>query len=137
MQTNKIITVLGAGGHTGRFVIDLLERKGLTARAATRTGRFTDLLGRDRFCETLDFSDAAGLDGLMRGAHAVINCAGPFLDSAKPAIKAALRARVPYLACDGKRSGYLCGYRALGGECLSGHPGPNRAGRGFCPRYDP
>lgn len=97
MQTNKIITVLGAGRHTGRFVIDLLERKGLTARAATRTGSFTDLSGRDRLCETLDFSDAAGLDDLMRGAHAVINCAGPFLDSAKPAIEAALRAGVPYL----------------------------------------
>jgi short subunit dehydrogenase-like uncharacterized protein len=41
--------------------------------------------------------DPASLDRAIAGAKAVINCAGPFLDTAAPVIEAALRARIPYL----------------------------------------
>jgi hypothetical protein len=41
--------------------------------------------------------DQASLDDALAGAAAVINCAGPFLDTALPVVDAALRAKIPYL----------------------------------------
>src|SRR3546814_5933767 len=41
--------------------------------------------------------DAAGLDRLLVGADAVINCAGPFGDTAPPLIEATLQAGIAYL----------------------------------------
>jgi len=41
--------------------------------------------------------DPASLDRALLGASLVINCAGPFLDTAAPVIEAALRARIHYL----------------------------------------
>jgi hypothetical protein len=73
---NKRVAVLGAGGHTGRFVVAELRRRG---RTPIECGRATDL------------------DAAFRDAHAVINCAGPFAATAVPAIEAAIRAGIPYL----------------------------------------
>lgn len=97
MQPNPQIVVLGAGGHTGRFVVDALRRKGANAIAATRSGRFTPIAGEEEACRVLDFSRPDALDDVLRGADAVINCAGPFFDTALPAAEAALRAGIPYL----------------------------------------
>jgi hypothetical protein len=41
--------------------------------------------------------DPATLDRALSGAAAIINCAGPFIDTAAPLLEAALRARIPYL----------------------------------------
>jgi hypothetical protein len=73
---NKHIAVLGAGGHTGRFVVAELERRGLTPIPCGR---------------------GADLGQAFRDAGAVINCAGPFHTTATPAIEAAIRAGIPYL----------------------------------------
>jgi short subunit dehydrogenase-like uncharacterized protein len=73
---NKRIAVLGAAGHTGRFVGPELDRRGLTPIPC---GRGTDL-GR-----------------AFRDADAVINCAGLFHATAVPAIEAAIGAGIPYL----------------------------------------
>ena len=97
MQSNPQIIVLGASGHTGRFVVDTLRRKGADAIAATRSGRFTPIAGEEEACRVLDFSQPDALDDVLRGADAVINCAGPFFDTALPAAEAALRAGIPYL----------------------------------------
>jgi hypothetical protein len=73
---NIRIAVPGAAGHTGRFVVAELERRGLTAIACDRTTDLNQALG---------------------GADAVINCAGPFAATAEPVIAAAIRAGIPYL----------------------------------------
>jgi hypothetical protein len=70
------IAVTGAGGHTGKFVVAELERRGMTPIPC---GRATDL------------------DLAFRNAHAVINCAGPFADTAGRVIETAIRAGIPYL----------------------------------------
>lgn len=41
--------------------------------------------------------DEDSLDAMLDGVQAVVNCAGPFLDTASPLVEAALRARVHYL----------------------------------------
>jgi hypothetical protein len=70
------IAVTGAGGHTGKFVVAEMERLGMTPIPC---GRATDL------------------DLAFRNAHAVINCAGPFADTAGQVIETAIRAGIPYL----------------------------------------
>jgi hypothetical protein len=45
------------------------------------------------------------LDAAIRGTHAVINCAGPFLDTALPVVDAALRANIPYLDLMAEQAG--------------------------------
>jgi len=94
------IAVLGAGGHTGRFVVDQLERKGMAVNAATRSGLFVPIDpagGAGRTCHAIDFATPDSLDRALARADAVINCAGPFLDTVRPAVTAALRAGIPYL----------------------------------------
>jgi hypothetical protein len=46
---------------------------------------------------TASIDDPASLDRALTGAAAVINCAGPFLDTAEAVASAALRARIHYL----------------------------------------
>jgi hypothetical protein len=41
--------------------------------------------------------DSSSLDVALRGAHAVINCAGPFVDTAEGVVSAALRAGIHYV----------------------------------------
>jgi hypothetical protein len=72
----KQIAVVGAGGHTGTFVVAELRDRGITPIPC---GRSTSL-------------DLAFLD-----ADAVINCAGPFAATAGPVIEQAIRAGIPYL----------------------------------------
>ncbi len=97
MRRKPNIAVLGASGHTGRFVVDTLRREGAVAIAATRSGRFAPIAGEEEPCHILDFTLPETLDEVLRGADAVINCAGPFFDTAMPAAEAALRAAIPYL----------------------------------------
>lgn len=73
---NERVAVMGAGGHTGGFVVAELRRRGMTPIPC---GRGTDL------------------DRTLRDADAVINCAGPFAATAAPVIESAIRAGIPYL----------------------------------------
>jgi len=73
---NERVAVLGAGGHTGSFVVAELRRRGMTPIPC---GRATDL------------------DLALRDADAVINCAGPFAATAAPTIESAIRVGIPYL----------------------------------------
>jgi NAD(P)-dependent dehydrogenase (short-subunit alcohol dehydrogenase family) len=101
IDTNKpVVAVFGATGHTGRFVIAELLRRGMTPIAI---GRSAKTLSAANFPEnevyrrqaTVD--DEASLDRALHGALAVINCAGPFLDTADAVANAALRAGIHYV----------------------------------------
>ena len=71
---NNTVAVVGAHGHTAKFVVDQLRARGLTPVP----------LGRGA---ALDFA----------GVAAVVNCAGPFADTALPVAEAAVRAGAHYL----------------------------------------
>jgi hypothetical protein len=94
------VAVFGASGHTGRFVVAELLRRGMTPLPVGRDEVKLIAAGfRGRGVENriATFDDPASLDRALAGAVAVINCAGPFLDTAEPLVTAALRARVHYL----------------------------------------
>ncbi|MDL4817344.1 saccharopine dehydrogenase family protein [Actinomadura opuntiae] len=99
MVTGPIVTVYGAYGHTGRFVVaELLDRGFVPVLAGRDLGKLRVLAastpGLDVRHAPVD--DPTALDGALDGADAVINCAGPFAATAAPVIRAALRAGIPY-----------------------------------------
>ena len=100
MTSNQTVTVFGANGHTGRFVVSELRKRGLTPVLSGRDSDKLNALGDahpELEVRVASVDDPASLDLAISGAAAVINCAGPFLDTATPVIEAALRARIHYL----------------------------------------
>ncbi|SEG48073.1 Saccharopine dehydrogenase NADP binding domain-containing protein [Thermomonospora echinospora] len=100
MGSGQMVAVFGAYGHTGRFVVAELLRRGfvpvlsgrdadkLQALAASHPGLRTQVASAD---------DPVALDRALADTAAVINCAGPFATTAAPVIEAALRAGIPYV----------------------------------------
>jgi hypothetical protein len=94
------VVVFGASGHTGRFVVAELERR---AMKATLVGRDAEKLSRLAAkhpgveVRVASMDDGSSLDRALAGGSLVIHCAGPFVDTAEPVIKAALRAHAHYL----------------------------------------
>jgi short subunit dehydrogenase-like uncharacterized protein len=93
------IAVFGAAGHTGRFVVRELQRRGFAplalARDAAKLVAYD--FGPDVEIAPATLDDPASLDRALAQTSAVINCAGPFLDTANAVAAAALRARIHYL----------------------------------------
>ena len=99
MNNPMTVAVYGATGHTGSFVVAELIRRGF---GVVRIGRDASRLMQSSVRDSTSFRVAAidnaeQLDAALRGTDAVINCAGPFLDTALPVVDAALRAGIPYL----------------------------------------
>jgi uncharacterized protein YbjT (DUF2867 family) len=99
MNNGMTVAVYGATGHTGKFVVAELTRRGI---GVVRIGRDAARLMEGGASDTTPWriaaiDDPVQLDAAIRGTDAVINCAGPFLDTALPVVDAALRAGIPYL----------------------------------------
>jgi hypothetical protein len=100
MIQNRTVTVFGAYGHTGRFVVRELLKRGFTTILSGRdAAKLKEARNAHPGSELRGASvdDPASLDRALSGAVAVINCAGPFIDTAAPVIDAALRASIHYL----------------------------------------
>jgi uncharacterized protein YbjT (DUF2867 family) len=110
------IAVMGATGHTGRFVVQELRRRG---RRPILLGRSPDRLAaaaRESGLETRVITDSpASYDARLSGVSAVVNCAGPFLDTAVPMVEAALRAGVHYLDVTAEQAAALALFERFGG----------------------
>jgi hypothetical protein len=78
---NNTVAVVGAGGHTAKFVLAQLRALGLEPVPVSRDARL---------------DDPSSLDRVFDGVAAVVNCAGPFADTAVPVAEAALRAGAHY-----------------------------------------
>lgn len=110
MALHRAITVFGAYGHTGRFVVSELRRRGLVpvlaGRDAAKLSAASETQpGVETRVALID--DPVTLDRALSGAAAVINCAGPFIDTAAPLVEAALRAGIPYLDVAAEQSSVL------------------------------
>ena len=94
------VGVFGANGHTGRFVAAELARRGMAARwigrdAAALSELQANLNHGDVHVAHVD--NPTSLARAFTGLAAVINCAGPFFDTSRPVIAAALAAGCHYL----------------------------------------
>ncbi len=93
------MAVVGASGHTGRFVVSELLRRGFAPVAVGRDAARLAQAGWAGAGVTLraaSLADTASLDQALAGVQAVINCAGPFLDTADAVARAALRVGAHY-----------------------------------------
>lgn len=97
---NKI-AVYGAYGHTGKFIVSELLRQGynnlvLVGRDSQKLTALRDHF-QDVNIKTADITNSGSLDDAFSGAEIIINCAGPYLDTAAPIIKSALRSGSHYI----------------------------------------
>jgi NAD(P)-dependent dehydrogenase (short-subunit alcohol dehydrogenase family) len=99
MNDNRNVTVFGAYGHTGRFVVAELRKRGWTPILSGRDQKKLNALRLDLGSEVrvASVDDPDSLDRAISNAAAIINCAGPFIDTAIPLVNAALRSRIHYL----------------------------------------
>lgn len=98
MKSYKV-AVYGATGHTGHFVASELERRDVAVQRVARRAPADSIAQKDGRQVTWTIAsceEPEALDRALDGMDAVINCAGPFLDTAPAVIEAALRAGVHY-----------------------------------------
>jgi hypothetical protein len=99
-QPNRTVAVFGAAGHTGRFVVSELRRRGLIPILSGRDAAKLNAVAEEHpgsDARVASVEDPESLDRAISGAAAVINCAGPFIDTAAPIIEAAIRGRIHYM----------------------------------------
>lgn len=97
-STSKCIAVYGATGHTGQFVVHEVLRRGLPVVAVGRsTARLDETFPPAVSRRVAMLDDPISLEQAFAGCAVVINCAGPFLDTAAPVAQAAIRAECHYI----------------------------------------
>ena len=97
-QQHRPIAVYGATGHTGQFVVQEAQRRGLPVVAVGRSAaRLDEVFAPGVTRRIADLADPTSLEQAFAGCAVVINCAGPFLDTAAPVAQAALRAGCHYI----------------------------------------
>lgn len=105
--TAPAVAVFGAAGHTGRFVVAELLRRGIVPIAIARDAAAlaaANFPGRQVLLRKASVDDVESLDKALDGARAVINCAGPFLETADAVATAAVRAGIHYLDVTAEQS---------------------------------
>ncbi|GAB2487411.1 saccharopine dehydrogenase NADP-binding domain-containing protein [Nocardiopsis aegyptia] len=116
-RTSGRVLVYGASGHTGRFVVAELVRRGLEPVLSGRgSDRLAELGRRYPGLEVrpADAGDAEALAKAVVDVAAVVNCAGPFLDTAGPVAAAAVEAGAHYLDVTAEQPAVQALYRAYG-----------------------
>lgn len=116
MNATDRVLVYGATGHTGRFVVDELLRRGLVPVPAGRSAeRLAALPPRHAALErrVVGVEEPDLLRRAVSGAGAVVNCAGPFLDTALPLARAAVEAGAHYLDVTAEQPVVAALYRDL------------------------
>jgi len=111
------VLVYGAYGHTGRFVVMELDRRGIVPVLAGRSDAKLAALGGvhpELRLQVADTADPEDLDRALVGVKAVINCAGPFADTAWPLAEAALRSHVAYFDIAAEQPSTLRLFEGLG-----------------------
>ncbi|GAA1266709.1 saccharopine dehydrogenase [Planotetraspora silvatica] len=104
-REKPVVAVFGAYGHTARFVTAELLERGWTPVLSGRDAAKLEAAAAAHPGVEWRIASAdvpASLDRAIAGAAAVINCAGPFGDTAPPLIEAALRAGIHYLDVTGE-----------------------------------
>ncbi|ACP26754.1 conserved hypothetical protein [Sinorhizobium fredii NGR234] len=111
---NVAIAVYGASGHTGRFVLSELARRNLKAVAVGRSAaKLAEAGVQAAEIREASIDDANSLDRAFSGVAAVINCAGPFLDTADPVAAAALRTGAHYFDVTAEQGSALSTYETF------------------------
>lgn len=104
------IAVYGAYGHTGKFIVASLSKQGYNLILSGRDQEKLIKLNKEypQFkIKAADISDPKTLDEAFSGAKIIINCAGPYLDTAEPIIQSALRVQGHYIDLSAEQKAVL------------------------------
>jgi hypothetical protein len=119
MTPNRVVTVFGAYGHTGRFVVAELRKRGwmpiLSGRNAAKLKVMHDI-NSGLEMRVADVENPKSLERAISGSSAVINCAGPFLDTAIPIIEVATRLGIHYLDMAAEQAAVLKVFEQFGND---------------------
>ena len=97
------LLVYGANGYTGRLIARQCRASGLRPTLAGRDAAAVAALARELGLPHRAFAlEPAALDAGLTDVAVVLNCAGPFEDTALPMARACLRGRVHYLDITGE-----------------------------------
>jgi hypothetical protein len=111
------VVVYGATGHTGRFVCAELLRRGLplvlSGRSAHALHELAATLGVAEV-RPAAADDPLALAAAFAGAGVVINCAGPFMDTAAAICRAALDAGAHYLDLSAEQAAAADAFESFG-----------------------
>ena len=97
---NNSVVVYGAYGHTGKFVVAELVRQGFKPILSGRDkNKLADISKQypNLITQTANINDPQSLDNAFSGASVIVNCAGPYLDTAEPIIESAIRLKIHYI----------------------------------------
>ena len=109
MQENRVL-VYGAYGHTGKFVVAELCRQGFAPILSGRDSEKLSILGQQYpglITVVADTKQPSSLDAAFMQADMVINCAGPYLDTAEPIIQSVLRFGKHYIDLSAEQKSVL------------------------------
>ncbi|HSX58833.1 MAG TPA: saccharopine dehydrogenase NADP-binding domain-containing protein [Tahibacter sp.] len=96
--------IYGANGYTGRLIATEALRQDLEPVLAGRNAAALEAMGRELGLKwrAFDLSDPGAVQREFDGFPLVLNCAGPFSETAKPVLDACLAARSHYLDITGE-----------------------------------
>ena len=102
-MTEQLI-VYGATGYTGRLVAQALIARGIRPHlAARKQGPLAELAAElDCPYTAVSLGDGAGLATMLGQAKAVLHCAGPFMDTSGPMLRACLATGTHYVDITGE-----------------------------------
>jgi short subunit dehydrogenase-like uncharacterized protein len=102
------LMIYGATGYTGRLTAEHAAAAGLDlilgGRDNTRLAALAHELGADH--RTFDLGNDEAIDAALSNITVVLNCAGPFMKTAKPLMEAAIRSQTHYLDVAAELDGY-------------------------------
>ena len=104
------IAIYGAYGHTGKFIVAALHKQGYNLVLSGRDEEKLILLNKEYpqyKIKAADITDAKALDEGFSGAKIIINCAGPYLDTAEPIIQSAIRTQSHYIDLSAEQKAVL------------------------------
>src|SRR5438105_2833455 len=98
------VMIYGASGYTGSLIAREAVRRSmrpiLAGRSAEKLSELAGELNLEHRIFSLDSSSA--VVGGIRGVHTLLNCAGPFSQTARPMAEACLKNRTHYLDITGE-----------------------------------
>lgn len=104
------IVIYGAYGHTGKFIVSQFYDQGYKPILCGRDSEKLNSLSQeyaDLKTKVADINHPKTLDDAFFEAKVIINCAGPFLDTAQPIIQSALRLGKHYLDISAEQKAVL------------------------------
>ena len=104
------IAVYGAYGHTGKFIVSQLLHHGfnpiLCGRNKERLSSYSQQYPNLE-TKVADINQPNSLDSAFSGSDTIVNCTGPYLDTAEPIIQSALRLGKTYIDLSAEQKSVL------------------------------